>query len=167
MKRLVVSWRRMCALVLLVLLSAGQVVSGKDETATVVSVKDGDTFVAIVAGRTETIRLIGIDAPESWYNDKAKRDADETGEDVREIVKRGRASTAYMRGVLKKGTIVRLEYDVRKGDRYSRLLYYVYLPDGSMLNEKLVRNGYAEAKRYPPNVRHHARLVKAEGKVKD
>ncbi|MBI5472637.1 MAG: thermonuclease, partial [Ignavibacteriae bacterium] len=71
--------RRVLVLVLLALTSVSQVISGKNETAVVVSVKDGDTFVAIVAGRTETIRLIGVDASESWYNDKAKRDAYESG----------------------------------------------------------------------------------------
>ena len=39
-------------------------------------------------------------------------------------------------------------------DKYNRLLAYVYLPDGRMLNALLVEKGYAEPARYEPNVRY-------------
>jgi micrococcal nuclease len=43
------------------------------------------------------------------------------------------------------GQIVRLEYDITRTDRFSRTLAYVYLPDGTLLNAEIVRQGYGNA----------------------
>ena len=37
---------------------------------------------------------------------------------------------------------------------YHKLLAYVYLENGEMLNEKLVKEGYAKVATYPPNVKY-------------
>ena len=157
---------KLCILTVFMLFGISRSLALDDKPATVVSVKDGDTFVAIVEGKTETIRLIGIDAPESWYNDKAKRDERETGVDIHDIVKNGRVSADFLKKLLKPGSTVRLEFDRRIRDQYARLLCYVYLPDGTMLNELLVRKGNAVAKWYPPNTKYHKRLVAAQGKAR-
>ena len=52
------------------------------------------------------------------------------------------------------GDHVEIELDIQERDRYGRLLGYVWLPDGRMLNEEIVRAGYAGLMTYPPNVRH-------------
>ncbi len=132
------------------------------ETAVVVRVKDGDTFVARIGERKETVRLIGVDAPESYFNGKVRYDAEESGELQAELVVKGRAASAFLKTLLPEGTAVRLEYDKRRRDKYDRLLCYVYIADGTMVNELLVREGHAIAKRYPPNVRYHERLRAVE-----
>lgn len=56
------------------------------------------------------------------------------------------------------GTILSLESDVEKQDRYGRTLAYVYADDGRMVNEELLRAGVAVVTVYPPNVQHVERL---------
>ena len=55
------------------------------------------------------------------------------------------------------GGHVLLEKDVSETDKYGRLLCYVWLvhPDGQrMLNEELVKGGYAQVSTYPPDVKY-------------
>ena len=56
--------------------------------------------------------------------------------------------------LVKPGDKIDLGSNVQLRDRYGRLLVYVYLKDGSMLNEVIVRNGYASPMTYPPNVKY-------------
>lgn len=63
---------------------------------------------------------------------------------------------------LVEGQTVYLEYDVSPTDQYGRMLAYVYLPDGRMVNEELVRLGYAASQAYPPDTKHQDRLDAAE-----
>ena len=58
--------------------------------------------------------------------------------------------------------MVRLEKDVSETDRYGRLLRYVYLEDSTFVNELLVKEGYAKASTYPPDVKHADLFVEAE-----
>ena len=50
--------------------------------------------------------------------------------------------------------VVKLEFDVSPRDKYGRLLAYVYLENGEMLNKKLLKKGYAQVATYPPNVKY-------------
>ena len=59
------------------------------------------------------------------------------------------------------GDTIRIEFDVQKKDKYGRLLAYVYLPNGTMLNEEIVKAGYANLMTVPPNVKYQERLLKA------
>ena len=61
-----------------------------------------------------------------------------------------------------KGKRVRLAYDVRKFDRYYRTLAYVYLEEGTFLNDYIVRQGYAKAVTFQPNVKFQQQLIKSE-----
>jgi micrococcal nuclease len=100
-------------------------------------VVDGDTIV--VDG--ESVRLIGIDTPESV----------KPGTPVECFAKEASAFTER----LVEGRRVRLERDVEERDRYDRLLGYVYRRgDGLFVNAELVRRGYATPATFPPNVRH-------------
>jgi micrococcal nuclease len=56
---------------------------------------------------------------------------------------------------------VTIEFDVQTRDRYGRLLGYVYLFNGKMLNEEIVKAGYANLMTYPPIVKYQERFLKA------
>lgn len=150
--------RRGAAMVMLLFLAAAA--TGR-ESAIVMSVTDGDTIVVRLNMKRERVRLIGIDAPESSLNKKARRDARRSGADINIMVTQGRRAKSFVKSIVKKGDTVHLEFDVERRDRYHRLLAYVYLDDGRMLNETIVREGYALVYTFPPNVRHLAQFRKA------
>ncbi len=111
---------------------------------------DGDTFwITDGKGRKEKIRFIGIDAPEPRSVGKKKKQP--YGEEASAFVKK------YL-----KGKKVRLEFDVQKYDRYQRTLAYIWLEDGTLLNDYIVRNGYAVVSTFPPNVKYQQRFLKSE-----
>jgi len=124
-------------------------------------VVDGDTLKIEFQGKQESIRLIGIDCPESRINPKAKRDAERSGEDIEKIIEMGKRATAFTKSLVKKGDRVRIEFDVQQRDGHGRLLGYVYLPDAKMLNEEIVRAGYASMMTIPPNVKYQEKFLKA------
>lgn len=129
----------------------------------VLHVADGDTFSCILeSGEEVRVRLIGVDTPESSDNPKARRDAEKTGLSVEEIIRMGKLSAEFTKKLLPKGSVVYLEFDVQKTDRYGRLLAYVWLSDGRMLNEVLVREGYATVYTIPPNVKYQDKLLEAQ-----
>ena len=129
----------------------------------VVRVYDGDTFKCkLKNGEEVKVRLIGIDTPESRKNRKAYRDAERSRKSVEEIVRLGKIASEFTRRLIPPGTVVYLETDIQPRDRYGRLLAYVYLPDGRMLNEVLVREGYATVYTFPPNVRYADRFVELQ-----
>jgi len=106
-------------------------------------VNDGDTFMIRDKNKVKyKVRLIGIDAPESVNWGKKKK-----------VQPFGYESKMYLRTFLyhKK---VRLEFDVTKLDFYGRTLAYVFLEDGTFVNENLVENGYAKVYTFPPNVKY-------------
>jgi micrococcal nuclease len=125
---------------------------------TVTKVIDGDTFKALWNGDTVTVRLCGIDSPESRDNAKARKDAERRGQDVALINAMGKRATQYVRKLLPPGTNVRLEFDVRERDKYGRMLAYVYLPNGALLNEQILIAGYGVPMTIAPNVRYAERF---------
>ena len=109
--------------------------------AKVLRVVDGDTIRVRLDGRTERVRYIGVDTPESV----------KPGTPVQCFAKRAAAANA----ALVAGHSVRLVGDVEQRDRYGRLLAYVYRePDGAFVNAQLVREGYARTMTIAPNVAH-------------
>ena len=131
------------------------------ERAVVSYVVDGDTIVVVQGGRKEKVRLIGIDTPESKENSKAFRDAERKGSDISVIISQGKKATSFLRGIIKKGDSVSLEFDVVERDKYGRLLAYVYLGDGRFLNELIVKSGFAYVLTIPPNVKHKNKFIEA------
>jgi hypothetical protein len=57
---------------------------------------------------------------------------------------------------------IRLELDLERLDAYGRTLAYVFLPDGSMVNEQLLRSGLSYCLYKMPNVKYEGRLLKAQ-----
>ncbi len=99
--------------------------------ASVIRVVDGDTLKARIAGRTETVRVIGVDSPESVKPDTpvecfALRASDEA------------------RRLLPTGGAILLEPDPTQAtrDRYGRLLAHVLLADGTLYAERMIRGGF-------------------------
>ncbi len=115
--------------------------------ARVVEVVDGDTLRVSIDGQVYSLRYIGIDTPETVH---PSRPVEAMGPE---------ASAAN--AALVEGQVVYLEKDVSETDRYGRLLRYVWLPDGRMVNEELCRQGYAQASSYPPDIKHQERLAAA------
>ncbi len=130
------------------------------QTVTVVRVVDGDTLKVRYWGKEESIRLIGIDTPESRINKKAKRDAKRSGQDIKTITATGKRATDYVESLVKPGDLITIEFDAQQRDRYDRLLGYVYLSNGKMLNEEIVKAGYANVMTIPPNVKYQDRFFK-------
>lgn len=115
---------------------------------------DGDTFVVEDGSeKGETVRLIGVDAPET------RRSAN------REIGPFGEEAKAFLSKLLEGGK-VELIYDAGKKDRYGRTLAYVHLPDGTFVNAEMVKQGYAMVMTVPPNVEHADYFVELERKAK-
>lgn len=116
------------------------VILSSKKTCQVIRVIDGDTIVVDYDGVEETVRLIGVDAPESVHPDKTKNTA------------AGFAASEFTTVYLSEQQ-VELEFDVQQRDQYGRLLAYVY-HDGEMFNKKLLMTGHAELATYPPNVKY-------------
>jgi len=105
----------------------------------VAHITDGDTFWARCPDDLK-VRLLLIDAPE------------------RDQPPFGRKSEAQLARLLPKGSAVTLELDVDRRDRYGRVLAYAFAPDGRLINEEMVRSGFAVPLVYPPNVRYVERI---------
>ena len=131
------------------------------ETVKILRVVDGDTLKINYKGKQESIRLIGIDAPESRVNPRAKRESQRTGKDMKNILAMGKEATQFVNTLVKSGDKVSIEFDVEKRDKYGRLLGYVYLSNGKMLNEEIVKSGYANLLTIPPNIKYQDRFVRA------
>jgi len=116
--------------------------AGSSKVLIVERVVDGDTFVLSTG---ERVRLLGIDTPEKFESKKLDKDAEMSGQDKKTIKKLGNLASDYVKGFVE-GKKVRLEkepnYDDK--DRYGRLLRYIYLEDGTFVNGKIVRDGYAQ-----------------------
>lgn len=133
----------------------------KAEMAQIVKVVDGDTFEIRYLGKIEKVRLIGIDTPEAHANAKAVKDAARTGADIKVIVEQGNDAKDFVKQLVPDGTPVRVEVDVNERDKYGRLLAYLYFEDGRMINEEIVKAGFANLMTYPPNVRYRERFADA------
>ncbi len=114
----------------------------------VVEVVDGDTIVVAFADEsTDTIRLLGVDTPETHHPTKP-------------VECFGPEAAAYTARRLT-GRLVTLEGDVEARDVYGRRLAYVVL-DGQRFNDELLRKGYARLLVIAPNRRHAHDLLEAE-----
>lgn len=128
----------------------GFVTPAEAQPATVVRVVDGDTVEVAIGVSERTVRLIGVDTPESVSADESRN------------CEEGVAASDNTKALLPPGTQVWLVRDVSDTDRYGRLLRYVWLSEpaaaptaeeasAAMLNAILVRDGWAEAKDFPPD----------------
>jgi endonuclease YncB( thermonuclease family) len=107
--------------------------------AVVERVVDGDTITVRLAGGNHTVRLIGIDTPE-------------TVDQRRPVQCFGHEASTHTSELLPPGTPVQLVLDAEPRDDYDRLLAYVYrAADGAFVNLDLAAGGYADALSIEPN----------------
>lgn len=118
---------------------------GGSRDVSVVSVIDGDTLDVSLDGVVETVRLIGINAPE-----RGECFADE--------------ATAALERLVAAGP-VRLGADTSDRDGYGRLLRYVFVGE-EHVNAALVEGGFAIARRYPPDTARADELEAAEERAR-
>ena len=119
--------------------------NGQTTECGLMRIRDADTIECRDLG---PVRLIGIDAPEGDQEPF------------------GTAATAGLAALVPAGATLQLESDAEARDRYRRMLAYVWL-EGSMLNWLLVRQGWAVAYRYAPNVRYAEQFSAAEQRARD
>ena len=101
----------------------------------VARVIDGDTIILV---NGERLRYIGIDTPEEFDERKPVQCfAREAAEKNKELVL---------------GKMIKFYKDVDGKDKYGRWLGFVYLADGAFVNLELVKQGYAFAYPYPPDI---------------
>jgi len=117
--------------------------------ATVVSVVDGDT-IKIEGG--EVVRYIGVDTPETVAPNKP-------------VQCYGKEASAK-NNELVQGKVVELVRDVSQRDKFGRLLRYVWVGD-VMVNEYLVKEGYAHVSTYPPDVSYVDTFLAAEKSARE
>ena len=120
----------------------------------VVSVVDGDTVKVRMGGGVESVRLIGIDAPEAATSGRPAQCFS--------------ADSSAKAGELLAGKAVRLEFDESQGrlDRYGRLLAYVWVDDVHV-NALMVRQGYAREFTYNLPYRYQADFKAAEAEARE
>jgi len=122
----------------------------------VVNVVDGDTLDVDLNGKTERLRLIGIDTPETV--------------DPRKEVQCFGTEASNKAKVVLGGKIVSLEADNTQGerDKYQRLLRYVYLEDGTSFNKLMIAEGYAHEYTYQSNpYKYQAAFKEAEKQARE
>ena len=105
-------------------------------------VVDGDTLIGYYNGQKETVRLIGIDAPE--------------------IGECFSLNAAHMLAHITIGRTLRGETETKDRDKYGRLLLNLYTNGGRYINEMLVSKGAAMQMAVSPNTEHISRLYEAE-----
>lgn len=117
-------------------------------------VVDGDTFrIQRSVDEEDIVRMVGVDTPET-----VKPNAP--------VEAYGREASDFAKSLLRDRTVC-LEYDVQTRDRYGRLLAYVYLEDGTFVNETLIAEGYAQAMTVPPNVRFAESFASLQREARD
>lgn len=125
-------------------------------SVTVKKVVDGDTFWAVfLDGEEHKIRLIGIDTPESVHSDASKNSEE------------GVEASDYTKSLISEGDMVYLEYDVSVEDKYGRILAYVYLENGQMLQDILLSEGYARVMTVQPNVKYQDFFLELQSKARE
>jgi 4-amino-4-deoxy-L-arabinose transferase-like glycosyltransferase len=114
-----------------------------------IRVIDGDTIEVTVDNKKESVRLIGINAPELT-------DSSEKGKLAVE-------SKEYLKKLLQNKNI-RLEKDTTQDDRdiYGRLLRYVFLEDGTLVNKKMIEAGMADEYTFKKPYKYQKEFKEAE-----
>jgi len=116
----------------------------------VVSVVDGDTIKVLVDNKVETVRIVGIDTPETVHPSKP-------------VECFGLEASNHAKKLLT-NTYVNLVTDDTQGetDKYGRRLAYVILEDGRDFGEEMIKGGYAYEYTYNLPYRHQTKYKSAQ-----
>ena len=127
-----------------------------DTAYPVLSIVDGDTVKIDYQGKKTSVRLIGVDTPETVHPSKP-------------VEVYGTEASNFTRNLLL-GESVYLRFDVEQTDIFGRLLAYLYrAPDGLFVNLEIVRQGYGPVDtrfpfKYMALFRHYGAKARAAGK---
>lgn len=139
----------LCFFLLIISAGCAPVSEGGRYYAAVDWVADGDT-IKLVNG--EFVRYIGIDTPEMHY---PKGPAEYLAKEAKEFNEK-----------LVANKVVRLQFDAQRRDRYKRLLAYVYVDD-TLVNARLLEEGYARIFTFPPNIKYADEFLKLQNKARE
>jgi micrococcal nuclease len=122
--------------------------------AQVISVVDGDTIKVSIDGKTESIRLIGIDTPE-------------TVKPRSPVQCYGREASSKMKELVS-GMTVYLEADPSQDDRdrYKRLLRFVFLSDGTDAGLTMINDGFAHEYTYNKPYKYQTAYLAAQSEAR-
>ena len=120
----------------------------------VIRVVDGDTIIVNMNAAEERVRLIGVNTPE-------------TVDPRRTVQCFGKEASLFLNNILREQS-VRLEVDTTQGDRdkYGRLLRYVFLSDGTLVNKMIIEKGYGYEYTYRLPYHYQKELKEAEAKAR-
>lgn len=131
--------------------------------AVVTRVIDGDTIEVLCEDHSLTVRLVGVDTPETVHPRKS-------------VEPYGKEASAFTRQALE-GNDVWLEFDVSRMDRYDRALAYVWTKPPStwsdseirecMHNAVLLLRGYGQLMTIQPNVRYVNAFVRYQTEARE
>ncbi len=127
----------------------------ENELYQVAAVLDGDTFKVKVGWHQITVRMLGIDTPETVDPRKPEQCyGHEASDETKKLLV---------------GAEVRLKLNPNREDRdkYDRYLAYVYLSDGIFLNEYLLKNGFAREYTYGRSYIYQKEFKNIEKEVKE
>lgn len=114
----------------------------------VIQVIDGDT---IVLNSKETVRLIGVNAPEILSDRPKQYYGKEAFEFTKQMIENKR---------------IKIKTDKRLSDDYGRLLAYVYLKNCKNVNAELIKTGLARFVESDQNILYNERFIELEQKAK-
>ena len=129
------------------------------EPARIIRIINGDTLTILYQGKWEEIKLLGLDMPETTMTDRVYERALKNSTTPAAIINLGLNGREYVKKYLQYGSQIWIEFDVQKRDRFSRLLGYVYLSDGRMLNEIILRAGLSDTLFIPPNLKYQQHFL--------
>lgn len=118
------------------------------DTIAMLQVEEGDTYYLSVDGERTRTRLIGVSIPVGATVD---------GRPVKDIVEKEFAT----------GTVFTVEYDMVRYNMYGMLLVYLYREDGTMVQDWLLENGYAQTLVVQPNSMYTERFAEIEQDAKE
>jgi micrococcal nuclease len=122
--------------------------------AVVERVVDGDTVVLRMQGGSESVRLIGVDTPETVKPDTP-------------VECYGPEASAHLHDLLPEGTRVRVARDAEARDHFGRLLLYLWrTEDGRFVNLAILTGGYGRPLSIAPNVAHEQQFAAAADRAR-
>lgn len=108
---------------------------------------DGDGIILrdIISNKIFEVRFLGIDAPEMNYCKKIKKDEKELQIPAALLIELGFKSFNFLKDQVNLGDFCTLVQEQNNlVDKYGRHLGYLNLNDGRILNEIMIKEGYAK-----------------------
>lgn len=122
-------------------------------TVTLDQCVDGDTAKFNIEHKIATVRFLAIDTPETKHPTKGEEPF-------------GKVSSNYTCQRLKRANKIELEFeDNNKTDKYNRLLAWIFV-DNTLLQDELVKKGYAKVTYLYDDYRYNNLLKKHETEAK-